>query len=36
MERLMELDRERRRLRSWMDSEDSGHGVDPRVDSLEA
>jgi hypothetical protein len=36
MERLMELDRERRRLRSWMDSEDSGHGVDPPVDSVGA
>jgi hypothetical protein len=31
MERLMELDRERRRLRGWMDSEDSGQLVDPPV-----
>ncbi len=34
MERLMELDRERRRLRVWMDSEDSGHGVDPPVGTI--
>jgi hypothetical protein len=34
MERLMELDRERRRLRGWMDSEDSGQVVDPPVGSV--
>ncbi len=34
MERLMDLDRERRRLRGWMDSEDSGHGVDPPIGSI--
>jgi hypothetical protein len=34
MERLMELDRERRRLRGWMDSEDSGQEVDPPIGSV--
>ena len=29
MERLLELDRRRRELRSWMDAEDSGVAIDP-------
>ncbi len=32
MERLMELDRERRRLRDWMDAEDSGETIEPPID----
>lgn len=33
MERLMQLDRERRRLRDWMDNEDSGATIEPPVDT---
>ena len=33
-EQLLELDRERRRMRSWMATEDSGHGVDPPIGSV--
>jgi hypothetical protein len=29
IQRLVELDRERRRLREWMDAEDSGHAIEP-------
>jgi hypothetical protein len=29
IQRLIELDRERRRLREWMDAEDSGHTIEP-------
>ncbi len=33
MERLTQLDRERRRLRDWMDNEDSGATIEPPVDT---
>ena len=32
MERLLELDRRRRRLREWMDAEDSGVAIEPSPD----
>jgi hypothetical protein len=31
IQRLVELDRERRRLREWMDAEDSGQAIEPPV-----
>jgi hypothetical protein len=31
IQRLVELDRRRRELRSWMDAEDSGRTIEPPV-----
>jgi hypothetical protein len=35
IQRLVELDRERRRLREWMDAEDSGRTIEPPVNTTE-
>ena len=35
MDRLVELDRQRRRLRVWMDNEDSGLGFAPTIPGVD-
>jgi hypothetical protein len=36
IQRLVDLDRERRRLREWMDAEDSGRTIEPPANTTEA